>query len=139
MSRTTSADYETLQANLRGEHRRNDIAPPACSKNSFTVKPSTDLERLNKTERAYLAYLNALGLPWVGVQCLTLKLAEDCRLTPDFEYIATDGRFWFVDVKGFQREDALIKMRVAARQFAWASFVIVKKDGTGWAHQEVKP
>ncbi len=125
------------------------IAPPAAVqrpempseplKTDFKASPSTDEAKLNKTERAYLAYLRRLGVPSLGIQNVTLKLADDCRLTVDFNYIDENGRWTFVDVKGFQREDALIKMKVAARLFPILRFVIVKKDGTGWDAKEVKP
>ena len=105
---------------------------------NFSQVKTTDEGRLNKTEAAYLAHLRVL-YPAVGIQDITLKLADDCRLTPDFNYINENGRFVFVDVKGFQREDALIKMKVAARKFRWADFHIVKKQSGGWDVSEVKP
>jgi hypothetical protein len=80
-----------------------------------------------------------LGHQWVGIQNLTLKLADDCRLTPDFTVIDAKAEMNCIDVKGFQREDALIKMKVAARQFAFIKFWIVKRDGSGWDFKAVKP
>lgn len=104
----------------------------------MTVRPSTDVQKLNKTERAYLQYMGYLGYAWIGVQNITLKLADDTRFTPDFSAVDVDGTLRFIDVKGFQREDALIKIKVAARLFPFAQFVIVKKDGDGWDHEYVK-
>src|ERR1035437_3171040 len=66
----------------------------------FVIKPSTDEAKLNKTERARLAHLRMLGLTPVGIQDITLKLGDDCRFTPDFNYIC-GGQFYFEDVKGF--------------------------------------
>jgi hypothetical protein len=103
---------------------------------------SSDEEKLNKTEKAYLANLRYKHATEIGIQNVTLKLADDCRLTPDFNYINADGEFVFVDVKGFQREDALIKMKVAARMYRWARFQIVFKDKTqpeGWMIKKVNP
>lgn len=111
--------------------------PPIKAPMILSVKPSTDEAKLNRTERAYLAHLRSLGLPWLGIQNITLKLATDTRLTPDFCYVSAAGTMVFVDVKGFQREDALIKMKVAARLFPWAVFLIVKKNGTSWDVTEV--
>lgn len=102
------------------------------------LSENTDEAKLNKLERAYLGHLRASGYPRIGIQNITLKLAHDCRLTPDFN-IYKEGFFTFIDVKGFQREDALIKMKVAARTFPWARFEIVKRTKTGqWDHQHVK-
>lgn len=106
---------------------------------NLTYAETTDESKLNKTERAYLAFLLRLDDVWVGVQNLTFKLANDCRFTPDFSAIDARGKMRCIDVKGFQREDALIKIKVAARMFPFVLFVIVKKNGTGWDHQEVMP
>jgi hypothetical protein len=102
---------------------------------------STDEAKLNKTERARLSYLSRLpNVQRLHTQALTLKLAHDCRLTPDFFYLDTDQkRFVAEDVKGFQREDALIKMKVAARMFPEFAFQIVFKAKDGWTVKEVKP
>lgn len=113
------------------------IAKPL--KSILSVSESTDESKLNKTERAYLAVLRSLGHQNVRVQAITLKLADDCRLTVDFTYLTKEGEMVFVDVKGWQREDAFIKMKVAARQFPEFRFQIVKKSGVGWAVDDVKP
>lgn len=105
----------------------------------MTAKPSTDIAKLNKTERAYYDYVRSNpNTDWIGVQNMTFKLADDTRFTPDFNVLCGQ---WMqcVDVKGFQREDALIKIKVAARMFPWATFVIVKKTKDGWEHTSVKP
>ena len=100
---------------------------------------TTDEDKLNKTEKRFLSYLRAGHCGHIGIQNVTLKLAHDCRLTPDFNYPDTDGII-FIDVKGFQREDALIKMKVAARLFLWAKFAIVKeRKGGAWDFKWVKP
>jgi hypothetical protein len=113
-------------------HSRHNPGP------DFVPKKSTDEEKLNKTERAYLHHLRRLGHN-VGIQNITLKLADDCRFTADFNYFDENGRWRFVDVKGFQREDALIKIKVAAREYPHLDFVIVKKDKLNWVETPVKP
>lgn len=105
---------------------------------AFQFVPSKDESKLNKTERAYLAVLRA-QYGNVRIQSITLKLADDCRFTPDFSYIK-DGRMILVDVKGFQREDALIKIKMAAREYSeLAEFQIVKKTKNGWDVKVVNP
>jgi len=106
----------------------------------FAVRPITDAAKLNKTEQARLWHLQALKVPALGIQAITLKLGDDCRFTPDFNYIGENGEMVFEDVKGFQRDDALVKIKVAARTYTWARFLIVKKDGkVGWEITEIKP
>lgn len=103
---------------------------------------TTDEQKLNKTERVFLARLRLL-LPkgaYIGIQNITLKLADDCRLTMDFNYIDENGRFVFVDTKGgFWREDAKLKVKLAARLFRWADFVVAHKDGMNWTEERIKP
>lgn len=127
----------------RVTERRSDPLPAAklsATALDLTARPSTDEEKLNKTERAYLWHLRKLNVPTLRIQAVTLKLAHDCRLTVDFTYVNADGRMMFVDVKGFQREDALIKMKVAARQFPEFVFVIVKRvKGGAWHEIPVPP
>jgi len=132
LQRYPQASEGFIRAN-GGESRRS----PKPVEPVTIVKP-TDEQKLNKTERDYLAYLRALGGDWIGVQNITLKLADDTRFTPDFA-VLDRGEMRFIDVKGFQREDALIKIKVAARLFPFAKFLIVKRDGSAWNHIEVKP
>jgi hypothetical protein len=129
--------FKRVNPHIYGE--MPEVSPVITSlSTAFAPAASTDVAKLNKTERAYHEYLKLKRYDWLGVQCVTLKLADDTRLTPDFAYI-TNGMFYLVDVKGFQREDALIKMKVAARMFPWAQFLIVKKTKTGWDEKRVKP
>ena len=104
----------------------------------FCPSKTSDEAKLNKTERAFLEYLRALRKTCIGVQNITLQLADDCRFTPDFSHIE-GGRLILVNVKGFQREDALIKIKVAARQFSWIEFQIVTKTKNGWDVRTVQP
>lgn len=105
----------------------------------FRVTQSTDEQRLNKTESAYLAVLRCQHSE-VGIQNITLKLGDDCRYTPDFNVLDENGRFAFHEVKGgFFRDDAKVKLQVAARQFRMFHFVLVRKNGTGWDLTDIKP
>ena len=107
-----------------------------------TVKDTTDVEKLNKTERRFYEWVQRRdGFLWIGVQNVTLKLADDTRYTPDFMGIRPNGiTAW--EVKGFMRDDALVKLKVAARQFPWIDFVLVKANKANkgdWELTEVKP
>lgn len=114
----------------------NAPSPVSAPKNTV----STDEEKLNKTEKAYLALLRALDCSWIGIQNVTLKLGHDCRYTPDFFVIDIDRRVIAYEVKGFFRDDAKVKIKVAARMFPWIEFQVVRKTKAGgWEHQTVKP
>ena len=104
----------------------------------FQLKQGGDESKLNKLETAYLAWLRVQGDDWIGIQCITLKLAHDCRLTPDFWGFNGEG-LRAIDVKGpHVWEDSIIKYRVAARMFPWIRFVIASRDGLVWQHNEIK-
>jgi len=105
---------------------------------NFTRKPTKDENGLNKLEAAWLVELQRRGYEAIGIQNVTLKLAVDCRYTPDFSAIV-DGRKVFFECKGFMREDALIKLKLAARLFTEYDFVLVTRDKTGWHEKEIEP
>lgn len=58
---------------------------------------------------------------------VTLKLAKDLRYTPDFMVHEIDGYITFFEVKGFWRDDALAKIKMASEKFPMFRFVSVKK------------
>lgn len=104
--------------------------------------PERDLFRdMNKTERAYAMILEAKRRAgeireW-RFERVTVKLADDCRYTPDFFVVAGDGACEFHEVKGgFIREDAKIKLKVAAEQFPFR-FVLCQLLKTGWEFTEM--
>lgn len=104
------------------------------------VAQSKAVKSLNKLEAAFYARLQAdPAVKWIGVQSITLRLADDCRLTADFVTMDADGQLTFWDVKGFQREDALIKMKFAARSFPMMRFIIVSREAGVWGNRDVEP
>lgn len=107
-----------------------------------TVKETTDVDKLNKTERRFYEWVKRRdGFLWIGVQNVTLKLADDTRYTPDFIGVRPDGvTAW--EVKGFMRDDAAVKLKIAARQFSWIDFVLVtetKGKKGEWELRDIKP
>lgn len=115
--------------------------PTAPVFSRLAVSPSKDVADLNRTEAAWLAKMLAdTDNAWVGVQNITLKLAADCRYTPDFFAIKRDGTLWAYEVKGFWRDDARVKVKVAARSFPWVRFVAVSKKGKhDWTTEDFAP
>lgn len=105
------------------------------------IRPSTDVQKLNKTERAYYDLLEAgrkFGrYDWVGVQSITLKLGDDCRYTPDLWTLA-NGILDAHEVKGFWRDDAKVKIKTAARMYPFIRFYVVSRQGGQWKSEEVK-
>lgn len=103
--------------------------------------------KLNKTEAAFDAYLNARYdvEDWVlGSQNITLQLGNGVRYTPDFNAFARRGdmRPMFWEVKGFMRDDAGVKLKVAAALYPQFDFALVHRDKSapsGWRIEEVLP
>lgn len=68
-------------------------------------------------------------------EAFTLKLAHDCRFTPDFWILENSGHQTFIDVKGTKRkagiekpystEDAALKIRWAASMFPCFKFLVM--------------
>jgi hypothetical protein len=105
-----------------------------------TMQKTTDEAKLNKTEARYLARLRMLKFPWIGVQNITLKLADDCRYSPDFWVINADGELEAHETKGgFIREDSTIKLKVAARQFPFIRFILCELHKGEWTLTHIKP
>jgi hypothetical protein len=151
----TEEEYKAMvlrvARNTRGAVAQPSLPPPTDNPEVIRkalllgFQPSTDESKLNKTETRYLAWLRTLGDYWIGIQCITLKLGHDCRYTPDFWAVDKDG-MRAIDCKGTRddgtpqvEEDAMVKMRVAARLFPFARFLLAWKTASGWQHREIKP
>lgn len=95
---------------------------------------------MNKTEAAYerdLRDAQALGdILWYRFEGLKLRLADNCFYTPDFAVLASDNVIELHEVKGFWRDDARAKIKIAAEQYPFrfkAVKALPKKAGGGWA------
>jgi len=95
---------------------------------------------MNKLEEAYSWALEAdrrAGLlTWYAYEAITLRIAHDCRYTPDFAVRTAGGQLEFHEVKGYMREDARIKLRVAASMFPFR-FLLARRASAGWVIEEV--
>lgn len=96
---------------------------------------------MNGTERAYadtvLEPLKRAGeIAHYWFEQFTFKLAADLRYTPDFVVMLSDGELECHEIKGeFIREDALIKLKLAAQTMPFLFKLCVKrskKNGGGW-------
>jgi hypothetical protein len=115
-------------------HLGVETAPPKSKKSG---------DGMNKTERAFVEML------WCGVENKTidwwmrepfkLRLAGRTWYTPDFvvEPIET-SRLACVEVKGFMRDDAAVKLKVAAETYPCFRWLLVTRAGRhGWEVREV--
>jgi hypothetical protein len=94
---------------------------------------------MNGTEAKMAAFLEAkkqVGeVLWYAFEQYTFKLANDTRYTPDFAVLLANYELEFWEVKGFWRDDAKVKIKVAASLFPHKFIgcrLIPNKRGGGW-------
>jgi hypothetical protein len=117
-----------LLSEIRGERPTAVKAKPRM--NGIETRRSIELEALRRAGEIQ-------AWEFEGV---TLRLAHDCRYTPDFFVLENSGAIRFEETKGFWRDDARVKIRVAAEKYPYFAFVALrlrkKKQGGGWAKEE---
>lgn len=91
---------------------------------------------MNKLETRYAMYLEGLRLAgeilrWEH-EALTLRLADKTGYTPDFMVVLKDGMVELHEVKGFMRDDAAVKLKVAADRYPKLRFRLVKRVRGEW-------
>lgn len=132
------------------EQRQTAQEIPDAILNTQTPRVAPNQKRsgaMNKTESQRSEELEAMRIAgqiqWFGYEAITLKLANDTRYTPDFAIVDAVGNLKFEETKGFWRDDAKVKIKVAARLFPHFHFSALKKrsklDGGGWRIEEFAP
>lgn len=98
---------------------------------------------MNKTEQAYNDYLTSLlhagEIKWFKFEGIKLRLADGCFYNPDFAVLTKDNGMEIHEVKGFFRDKAKVKVKVAADMYPFVFKVIfkeAKKRGGGWRIEE---
>jgi hypothetical protein len=77
---------------------------------------------------------------WYKFEGIKLRLADNCFYHPDYIVLLANGEMEVHECKGYMREDAALKIRVAAEEYPFR-FILVyakaKKDGGGFRIEEV--
>lgn len=101
---------------------------------------------MNQLELAFSQYLELLRQSGViagwAFEPETLRLAKRTGYTPDFRVLDSECGVSFYEVKGFMRDDAAVKLKVAAEMHPYRFFLVEKKkkrDGGGWDIREIEP
>lgn len=109
------------------------------AKAAATAKKQASSTYRSKLEERYHAHLLAQvkqgRIDRVDYEPVRLRLAEGCWYTPDFRVIR-DGKTEFHETKGFMREAARVRLRVAAELHPY-TFYLVRADGAGWRIESV--
>jgi hypothetical protein len=92
---------------------------------------------MNKTEASFEQTF--LAKKPHGFEEITLKLADDCRYTPDFWVLDDDDVLAFEEVKGYWRDDAKVKIRLAAKLFPQFRFRAWRYEKKIWVRERFGP
>ena len=94
----------------------------------------------SKLEARFAAHLDmrrAAGeVLWWQYEGITLRLGYRTSYTPDFIVQETSGEIVLYECKGFMRDDAAVKLKVAASLFPFR-IVLVRQSKTGFLCEEV--
>lgn len=95
--------------------------------------------KMNRTEAEYAALLEQLRVAgevvWYRFEGLKLRLADNTFYSPDFAVMRADGLMECHEVKGFWRDDARAKIKIAAELYPFRFLAVqklAKKAGGGW-------
>jgi hypothetical protein len=102
------------------------------------LKPGT----MNKLEQEYDLLLDGQRhhgeVLWYRFEGIKLRLADNTFYTPDFAVMAADGVMECHEVKGFWRDDARAKIKIAASLYPFRFLAVTrapKKDGGGFKQE----
>lgn len=113
---------------------------PAGRKVGAKAKPQGTPKGMNKTEAKMDSELRGMLLTgeiaWYAFEPVTFKLADDTRYTPDFLVIYPDGSIEARETKGFWRDDAKVKIKVAAAKFHWLTFAAFRLVKGEWQRED---
>ena len=83
--------------------------------------------------------LHLKELLWYGYECWGFRLADNTFLYPDFPIaFANPPRIEIHDTKGWLREDAHIKTKIAAEMYPVFKWAYVKKIKGDWVTRYVR-
>ena len=136
MGNMTTAQFEALMK-ARGLPPLDPPKPkrPTRLASGHRSKLEADYDR-------HLAFLRAAGeVVLYAYETLTVKLGDDCRITPDFLVRYADGSLALEDTKGWSREDATVKLKwlaCAVAPLGWTVWIVRRVKGE-WVREHIKP
>lgn len=112
-------------------------SPPAQSKPRLRQSSKPVMNKLETEFREVLRreYPNSL----IHEQAITFKLANGLRYTPDVVvFLPFCGLVDAYEVKGFMRDDAAVKIKVAATAYPHIKWVLAWKENGSWQRQVIR-
>lgn len=140
--RLSEGDYQELMVRRKARLRAPQL--PVCEV-SVLEGGMARRGRMNKLEAAYerevLVIEKARGLIqdyWF--ECFKLQIAPGAWFTVDFFVLMANHTLQAREVKGFVREAAMVRIKVAAGKYPFDFFMCFKKkkhDGGGWLIKKI--
>lgn len=98
---------------------------------------------MNAIESDYAAELerrrHAREIAWWAFEAIVLRLADRTHYKPDFVVMGIGGELEIHETKGYWREDARLKIKVAAAQFPFRFVGVTREDkrvGGAWQFED---
>lgn len=131
-----AAEYRRMMAGGNAVHVHS-----MCKLLAHGIEEILPKRRMNKLETAYASLLETMRLAgeitsWRH-ESVKLRLADRTWYTPDFKVRMPDGREEFHETKGFMRDDAAVKLKVAAEMYPEYAFRLVRRKRGAWVVEKV--
>ena len=145
-SRALPLDPHPSPAELRAMMVRKGVAIEQKQGASRSNSPKAPSVRpwgrfRSKWELDYARYLDVLKatrriVDW-DYEPERLEIGAGAHYTPDFRVMLPGGGYEFREVKGYQREAAMVRLKVAAKHFPHRRFVLVTRKRGDWVHKHI--
>lgn len=131
------ADAFEKASNLAQEAHLDKMQLNSRVKCKTPVNGNFERDSMNRLEARYADYLDGLlhsgEIVFWRYESMKLILADRCSYLPDFFVVRADGTPEFHETKGFWRDDARVKVKMAAKLFPCFVFYGVQWDKKrGW-------
>lgn len=137
------SEEQLAEHNARRARSVDVAAPPfmlPANEAGALARGRLPASRMNKLETAYAGFLEARKIDcdilWWRFQPLRLRLADGSFYTPDFGVLTRDCLFELHETKGFWREAARVRIKVAAELFPFKFIAITRPKVGGWEREE---
>lgn len=137
LSESAQSQIRKAQATLQRERSTRPSQAAAVLAGQQAPKKAGQ-RGMNSWEADYAARLAAdPTVAWSGYEPMRLRLAKSTGYTPDFIVVRTTGEIEAHEVKGFWRDDARVKLKVAAEQYSFIKFFVCRRLKGQWFVEEL--
>lgn len=110
---------------------------PWCETPVATLpRPEPRRGTMNKLEARFRDEVLAGKVRWYDFEAVKFRLADGAWYTPDFVVQDAHGLYCFYEVKGFWREAARVRIKVAADKYPFPFIAVTRNRKTGeWEYE----